>query len=648
MPLFRLYIPLLASAALWGGQRVYAQVDTAHPYVLNGAAARNTCKCYTLTPSTAHQNGSVWNKNKIDLSRSFDFHFDIFLGCRSDSHGADGIAFVLQPISASIGSEGEGLGFEGITPSLGVTIDTYDNAPDDDPPYDHLAFQSNGVVNHADTNNLAGPVQALADSPNIKDCSWHVLEVKWDAPSSTLNAYVDGVFRLGMTRDIVGRIFRGNAQVFWGFTASTGSGYNLQEFCTSLDAHYGLAGQQTCEGSPITFRDSSTSFGAVQQWYWDFGDGTGSTLRDPPPHVFPEAGVYVVTQAIAGIDGCTSDTSRTTIVIGTYPKTLFTVGNACTGRPLPLTNASTDSIGGFGAWRWMLSNGETATDSLPTLILSQPGDYTLRLSTVSTLGCPGDTLSRAISVYPTPLASFAGDTVCTGRPLVLRGVTPGDVPIRQWYWALGASLDSAQTISRVYTTEETLSARLWVVSTRGCVSDTVTQTIDIQASHANAGQDTVAALGYPIRLHASGGTGYAWSPPAGLDDPDSPDPVATLTRDMRYTLTAYTSAGCPSVASILIKVYKGPAIYVPGAFTPNGDGINDVLRIVAPGIGVLSYFRIFDRWGREVYHSTDLQAAWDGTVSGHPAPAGAYVWMIRGADLNGRVLNQRGTVLVIR
>src|SRR6185437_13581411 len=78
------------------------------PYIINGNAVQNNCNCYTLTPDMLTQAGSVWNKNKIDLTQSFDYIFNVFLGCK-DADGADGIVFILQPIGTSIGSSGQGL-----------------------------------------------------------------------------------------------------------------------------------------------------------------------------------------------------------------------------------------------------------------------------------------------------------------------------------------------------------------------------------------------------------------------------------------------------------------------------------------------------------------------------------------------------------
>jgi len=87
-------------------------------YTVNGNAFRENCNCYTLTQNFNNQSGSVWNNNRINLSQSFAFTFDVYLGC-SDG-GADGIAFVLQPISTSVGTGGGGMGYVGVSPAVGV------------------------------------------------------------------------------------------------------------------------------------------------------------------------------------------------------------------------------------------------------------------------------------------------------------------------------------------------------------------------------------------------------------------------------------------------------------------------------------------------------------------------------------------------
>ena len=87
---------------------------------------------------------------QINLNNPFHFNIDLFLGCNNG--GADGIAFVLQPISTSLGSSGGGLGYAGINPSFSVEFDTWQNSQYADPTYDHIAIQKNGILNHQTFN----------------------------------------------------------------------------------------------------------------------------------------------------------------------------------------------------------------------------------------------------------------------------------------------------------------------------------------------------------------------------------------------------------------------------------------------------------------------------------------------------------------
>jgi hypothetical protein len=182
-------------------------------YILNGSATRDNCNCYTLTPAAFTQSGSVWNSNKINLNNPFDFNFNVYLGCL-DGNGADGIVFILQPISTSLGATGEGMGFSGVSPSIGIALDTWQNPNLNDPIFDHISIQANGIVSHG--TDLAGPVQASSSSDNIEDCSWHVFRITWDPSTQWLRAYFDGHLRVETVVNLVSTIFNNDPLVFWG------------------------------------------------------------------------------------------------------------------------------------------------------------------------------------------------------------------------------------------------------------------------------------------------------------------------------------------------------------------------------------------------------------------------------------------------
>lgn len=626
------------------------QTSQTGAYSVYGSASQQNCNCFVLTPAAKEQGGAVWNTTIIDLSRSFDFQFKVNLGCRGTGLGADGIAFVLQLSDTGLGKNAKDFGLKGINHSLGVTIDTYQNTTYSDPAFDHLAFQANGDMNHADIdNNMAGPVQALQNSTTIKDCNWHLLEVKWEPSDSTFSAYMDGVFRLSMQKDIVHRLFAGNTMVHWGFTGGTGGAYNLQQVCTVIGAQVYIDPiQKFCKTTPISFRDSSVNQPFITSWAWNFGDGT-SIHGEDPSHSYLRPGDYQITETVLYDGGCT-DTGRATVQIGANPVPRFSISSVCNGQSAPLTNLSTDTLGSIGSWKWQLSNGNTYEDSVPNLSGLAPGHYYLSLRATSTQGCASLTpFDTTFNIYPKPEVGFQADTVCVGSVLTLKGTESNNVPITQWFWQVDTLMQaSGQIFQQTFTEENTFPGLMWAFSNMGCISDTARQVLQVQQSHAYAGNDTVLAGGYPLQLQATGGATYRWSPVTFLSDPDISDPVAQPTDAITYTVTALSSAGCPSSASINVKIYKGPTFYVPTAFTPNGDGINDLLKVVAPGIRQFEFLKVYDRWGKLVYNSSDLETGWDGTENGHPMPGGAYVWFVQGVDYDGNTINQKGTTVLMR
>ncbi len=140
---FRLNI-LLSFLLVWSFQ-LHAQ------FVYNGIAENVGGDCHLLTPALDGQAGAIWSEELISLDESFNIIANVFLGC-TNKWGADGIAFGFQPISSSLGTGGQGLGFLGVQPSLAVEIDTHANEGFADPSEDHLAIFKNGDNDHTTTN----------------------------------------------------------------------------------------------------------------------------------------------------------------------------------------------------------------------------------------------------------------------------------------------------------------------------------------------------------------------------------------------------------------------------------------------------------------------------------------------------------------
>jgi gliding motility-associated-like protein len=169
---------------------------------------------------------------------------------------------------------------------------------------------------------------------------------------------------------------------------------------------------------------------------------------------------------------------------------------------------------------------------------------------------------------------------------------------------------------------------------------------------ASAGRDTAVVVGQPLRMNASGGETYLWSPSAGLSDATIANPDITYfesTSGIQYKVLVYNEAGCYDSAYIRVKVFETvPSVFVPNAFTPNGDGRNDLLRPIAAGMQRIDHFQVFNRWGQMVFSTNVNEHGWDGTIAGKQQGPGAYVWVIKAVDYTGAQYTQRGTVLLIR
>lgn len=644
MKLFTRYFIVLLNLLWYTGTS--AQTDT---YIRNGAATQNTCNCYTLTTATVSTSGSVWNASKINLANPFDFIFNVYLGCL-DETGADGIVFMLQPISTSVGTSGGGMGFEGVIPSVGVTLDTWQNPQDNDPFYDHIAIQANGNLNHS--ANLAGPEQASVSSPNIEDCQWHTLRITWDPSTTTLRAYFDNVLRVSSTVDIVATVFGNDPQVFWGFSGATGGSYNLQQFCTALNPSFTTnnAANTACIGETLDFTNGSESFAPIASYYWNLGDGTTYNTRDIPPHTYSAPGVYDIKMAITGFDGCNSDTLRRTVTVGDYPAAGFTVEDTCAGKPPRLVNTSSVTVGTINQWNWQVDGNPYPSVPIPDLTSLPAGNYGLSLDVTSSAGCTSPVFRQQLELLPVPELSAAADDGCAGLPIQFNA-TQLDVSttVSNWLWQFQPGNSSTlEDPAYIFTQPGNYNVSLSAVSDNGCQSDPVNIPVFVNRAVAFAGRDTVVIKSEPYQLNGSGGGTYLWSPDTWMNDNTSANPVVTPDDDITYRLQVTTAEGCVGTDDVTLSVFKGSAIFVPSAFSPNRDGINEKLGPYYVGIREVGYFMVYNRWGQLIYSTRDRLAQWDGSINGMPQPSGVYVWRLAATDFVGKKYELKGTTTLIR
>ncbi len=190
-----------------------------------GDARRSGGRCIDLTYDRDWSSGSIWHKQAIRLSEPFRMQLRVMLGCKDDS-GADGMVFVFHPHDRRVGYSGEGMGFAGLRPSIGLEIDTWQNEHLGDPYQDHVALLRDGSVQHFHYN-LAGPVRIS----NIEDCREHKLQIEWLPDAQQFTVEIDGNLVLQYRGDLVREVFNGRDKVYWGVTSGTGQYSNRQGVC---------------------------------------------------------------------------------------------------------------------------------------------------------------------------------------------------------------------------------------------------------------------------------------------------------------------------------------------------------------------------------------------------------------------------------
>lgn len=296
---------------------------------------------------------------------------------------------------------------------------------------------------------------------------------------------------------------------------------------------------------------------------------------------------------------------------------------------------------------------QSVTRNEISITWSTAGVFRLTVQEHSAGGCDGDIRSGLVYVNPLPVANAGPDaSTCFGKNIQLHG---SGGAIYQWSPATYLSNTGIANPFVVLPPVGTLNYYLTVTDANGCKalnSDTVTITVS-PAVNVFAGRDTSIAMNQPLQLNATdinnaGFVNYTWTPSFGLNNTRIKNPVAVLNRDITYTVTATTIAGCEAKDDITVKVFLGPEIYVPNAFTPNHDGLNDVIRPILIGIKELKYFAVYNRYGQEVYRTSVQSAGWDGMINGKMQNTGAYIWSAEAIDYRGHTITRNGTVILIK
>jgi len=425
-----------------------------------------------------------------------------------------------------------------------------------------------------------------------------------------------------------------------------------------------LAGPSTNGCSPLTVNFTNNTVNGAS-FLWDFGDGSPlDTSFNPGSHTYTSPGVHIVTVTGHNSSACfvTDDTVRLTIVVDTNRiKSAFTytVKDSCGPYSANFTNTSvygaTPGAASFTRFIWDFGDGTTFNGANPPLhAFPDSGIYTVRLIMIDTTACNSpDTSFKTVRLlgYKVSGKLTIPDSICVGTSF-LPNVEQHYATGYQWSFGNGVTATNSQP-SVKYDSAGTYTFQLILLNPATCNgADTLTRIIHVLGgptaafSSLPAPPETNVPISYPNR--SIDATRYVWDFGDGASSTEvNPVHQFSKTGTYRTCLTAYNSSSCPSVACKDVETEIVPIIGLPTAFSPNGDGENEILFVRGAAIKTMD-LKIFNRWGQMIFESTSQAVGWDGTYQGQPQPIDAYGYVLVATFIDGSSKTLKGNVTLLR
>ncbi len=284
----------------------------------------------------------------------------------------------------------------------------------------------------------------------------------------------------------------------------------------------------------------------------------------------------------------------------------------------------------------------------PEYEYDQPGTYNVYYAVDE--GLPTMRVEcQLITVLPIPSIIVSNDTtICQGDTVALEAESVNAI---SHTWSPNRSISSTSKDEVLVWPAFTTTYTVVMPFPKNCIVDT-SFTITVNKVKADAGPDrtiidgATTLLGGPENTLGPNYT-YQWLPDQYLTDPFSMNPVARPPFDFTYYFEVTDTSGCKAVDTVVIRVDCND-LNLPNAFIPEGSGIRSKFGLVNQNIVKLNYLNVYDRWGQQVFTTTDPTKQWDGTINGEMAPMGVYVWEADAFCQSGKRVHKSGNVTLIR
>ncbi len=365
------------------------------------------------------------------------------------------------------------------------------------------------------------------------------------------------------------------------------------------------------------------------------------------------------------IEGC-DNVQTTTLVVTVYdaPEVDFSTNfTTCVGQTLTLTgSATTPTNVPISTWTWDFGGGNNPTGQNQTFTYNTPGTYDVGLSIISQDGCIGDTV-RQIVVNEIPAVEVVEDTLygCGADGVTFEVLNPETGVTYNWYTAAtGGTLAGTGTTFTINPVSGVVRHWVEAVTSSGCVSSrTLVYAEEVQniatpvAVVDSAGADLLRfrwdpvpdAIAYEVTIDG----GLNWITPSsgtlGLTHTiTNLLPLQSVTLQVR----ALGVASCQVATSDAVTGTTVPTdIFIPNAFTPNGDGLNDMFLVYGYTIQSMR-MSVFNQWGQKIFESTNQATGWNGTYQGKMQPSGVYMYVIQMTLRDGTTQVKKGSINLVR
>jgi gliding motility-associated-like protein len=328
---------------------------------------------------------------------------------------------------------------------------------------------------------------------------------------------------------------------------------------------------------------------------------------------------------------------------------LFVTINAGNDTTICTTDGITiNTVSDALSYRWtpnLYLSSDTAKRPLASPLIAQ-----IKYYVIGNIGKCQSNDSITIKTVPYPIADAGNPvTICFGSSTQLNA-SGGSV----YNWTPATFLSST-SIANPMVVKPTADTRytVFVSDSLGCpktVTDTVTVRVYPIVRASTGIRDTSIVQGQSLQMNATGGNQYQWSNASWLSNSNTANPVAKPEDNIEYKLLVTVfPQGCTGRDSVKIKVFKiPPSFYVPTAFSPNGDGNNEVLRPIPLGMKSINYFKVYNRLGQLMFSTTTMNKGWDGSYKGNPQDPATFVWIAQGETYTGEVITRKGYAVLVR